>query len=470
MSSCGIIGLGTMGRNLCLNLAEKGFKLSLFNRHLPGIEENVANNFINQHQLQNAAQGFDQLDTFVRSIPVPRIVLLLIPAGNAVSSILGELIPLMQPGDILMDCGNSHFKDTERRMETCKELGIEYFGVGISGGEEGARTGPAVMPGGNPDAYPLVAPVLEAVAAKNPWGNPCCLLIGSGGSGHFVKMVHNGIEYAEMQLLAEVFSAMHQVCQLTPAEIVQELEYWQETELQSYLLGITCNILRHTTNGALTLDTILDKAAQNGTGNWTTIAACELGVPVPTLTAALFARFTSMFKQTRVQADLIYNDYYPTITAPSLPTLRKVYGIARLINHIQGFQLIEAASLHYGWGIKSAEVAAIWTNGCILQSRLMQEFVGLLEESEINITHPKIVQALKPGIPEFGAFLSNIIPGHLPLPCMESAWTYLKSLSQAESPANLIQAQRDYFGAHTYQRRDNPQGPAIHTIWKKNPS
>jgi 6-phosphogluconate dehydrogenase len=468
MHNLGIIGMGTMGKNLSLNFANKGFKLFLFNRHVPNKEVDVAKNFINQFQLQNTASGFDHLESFIRALPTPRIILILLPAGEATSSLLESIIPLLHPGDILMDGGNAHYKDTEKRIPQFQSAGIEFLGVGISGGESGARNGPAIMPGGNPTAYQKVAQILETVAAQNYKGKPCCKYTGKGGSGHFVKMVHNGIEYAEMQLIAEVYSIMRNEFLLSPEAIAEVLESWNQSDFQSYLLKITCDILRYSENGILILDTISDQADQKGTGSWTTIAACELGVPVPTLTAALNARLISCYKRSRVAADLVYKPFFSSNSETTLTVLRKVYSVSRLINHIQGFHLIETASKHYRWEIQTADVAATWTNGCIIQSGLMQEFAEIIHENTPYITSPEITQRLQQVIPEFGQFLSAIIPGHLPLPCMESAWTYLKSFAQAESSANLIQAQRDYFGAHTYRRKDDPDGPAVHTYWQKN--
>jgi 6-phosphogluconate dehydrogenase len=281
-------------------------------------------------------------------------------------------------------------------------------------------------------------------------------------------MVHNGIEYAEMQLIAEIYSILHYVFHLRPDDIANELESWNQTEQQSYLLKITADILRHTENDILTLDTILDVANHKGTGSWTTIAACELGVPIPTLTAALYARFTSTYKAFRVATEPVYRALFEQRTSSMPPNLQNIYGVARIINHIQGFQLIEKASVHYDWGINISDIAKIWTNGCIIQSTLLSELSDILKDHGPTIAHPKIAQRLQPVIPEFGWFLSKTISGHLPLPCMESAWTYLKSFAQKESPANLIQAQRDYFGAHTYRLKDNPEGPAMHTYWQKN--
>ncbi len=465
MKNIGIIGLGVMGKSLARNMAAKGLHLALYNRHVPGVEENVAADFIAQFHLDGAA-GFDDLVAFAGSLERPRKILLMIFAGAAVDATIESLLPLLEAGDVLIDGGNSHYPDTQRRMAALEKQDIAFIGAGISGGEEGALRGPAIMPGGAKEAYALIAPILEAVAAADAWGKPCCRWVGKGGAGHFVKMVHNGIEYAEMQLIAEAYSLLRYGCGLSPGQVAGVLERWNRSELGSYLLGVTIDILRHCENGELTLDTILDQAGNKGTGSWTTIAACELGVPVPTLTAALYARYTSAMKAERVRASKAF-DLFPATAALDAEMLRQAYAAARIINHHQGLHLVSAASTHYGWGIDLVAIASIWTNGCIIQSKLMQCIASMLFETDCILVHPGAAAQLREQIPALAQIVSYTAHSALPVPCMESALSYFKAFTQRDSSANLIQAQRDYFGAHTYRKKNDPDGPPVHTQWIK---
>lgn len=465
MKDIGIIGMGVMGKNLARNMAGKGFHLALYNRRVPGKEENVATDFIASFELRDAA-GFEDWPAFVRAIKRPRKLLLMIPAGAAVDHAIESLLPLLDAGDVVMDGGNSFFSDTWRRMATLEKQGIVFLGVGISGGEKGALRGPAIMPGGSKEAYVLVAPVLEAVAATDAWGNPCCRWLGRGSAGHFVKMVHNGIEYAEMQLIAETYSLLRYACGLRPDQVADILETWQQSELSSYLLCITVDILRRYENDELILDTILDQAENKGTGSWTTIAACELGVPVPTLTAALYARYTSAMKAERVRASKVFQ-LFPEPIALNRENLFHAYAAARIINHHQGLSLIGAASQHYGWDIELHAVASVWTNGCIIQSQLMQRIADLLHETDCILTHSDIAGRLREQTPALAQVVAQTATTNLPIPCMESAWSYFKAITEENSSANLIQAQRDYFGAHNYRKKSDPNGPTVHTDWSK---
>ncbi len=465
MKDTGIIGMGVMGKSLARNMAAKGLHLALYNRHVPGAEENVAADLIAQFEL-NGAEGFEALPAFVRSIERPRKVLLMIPAGAAVDATIESLLPLLEAGDVVIDGGNSYYLDTQIRMAALEEQGIAFIGAGISGGEEGALHGPAIMAGGAKNAYAQVAPVLEAIAATDAWGKPCCRWVGKGGAGHFVKMAHNGIEYAEMQLIAEAYSLLRFACGLSPEQIAGVFDAWQQSGLQSYLLGITVDILRHRENGELTLDTILDQAGNKGTGSWTTIAACELGVPVPTLTAALNARYTSAMKAERVRASKAF-DLFPATAAPDVEILREAYAAARIINHHQGFHLVCAASAHYGWGIDPSTLASVWTGGCIIQSKLMQEIACMFFETDCILLHPAAMAQLREQVPALAEIVSQTAHSALPLPCMESALSYFKAFTQENSSANLVQALRDYFGAHTYRKKNDPDGPPVHTHWTK---
>jgi 6-phosphogluconate dehydrogenase len=463
----GLIGLGVMGKSLSRNLASKGVRLSLFNRFVAGSEEQVAQKFITQFDLHTAL-GFEALPDFVQSLEVPRKIFLMIDAGKAIDTTLEMLVPLLDAGDIVLDGGNSHYLDTERRGAFLEKNKILYIGTGVSGGEEGALKGPSIMPGGSKEAYSCVAPYLEAIAAKDVNGKPCCAFIGKGGAGHFVKMVHNGIEYAEMQLLAEVYSLLREINGSAPAQIADLLETWNKGASKSYLLEITVAILRYQKNGVFLLDEILDEAGNKGTGSWTTITACELGVPIPTITAALFARYTSSMKKERVQAAALYASLLVEKNTPiEASVLEKAYQLARISNHHQGIHLIAEAARRYDWQIDIPSLARIWTNGCIIRSALMEQLKTVLEVEKPILQHPFIVATVQQDMPDLANVLSQVSTTSIPVPCLESAHTYLKSYLQANASANLIQAQRDYFGAHTYQLKGDATGQKQHTDWLK---
>jgi 6-phosphogluconate dehydrogenase len=464
----GLIGLGVMGKSLSRNLASKNIRLSLYNRFVAGSEEQVATRFVAQFQLHDAL-GFEDLTDFVQSLARPRKIFLMIDAGKAIDATIESLIPLLEADDIVMDGGNSHYLDTQRRGEWLAKNDILFIGTGVSGGEEGALKGPSIMPGGSEKAYQHVAPYLEAIAAKDANGLPCCHFIGKGGAGHFVKMVHNGIEYAEMQLLAEVYSLLREANGFSPEHISTLLNEWNEGALKSYLLEITAAILMYRENGELLLDNILDEAGNKGTGSWTTIAACELGVPIPTITASLFARYTSSMKKERVAAATMYAPF--SSASPSLfevETLKNAYQLARISNHQQGIHLISEASKRYDWQIDLASLARIWTNGCIIRSALMERFIPLLDLNKSLLLQPEIMAQVQADLPALNKIVALASQTSLPIPCLESAATYLKAYLQRDASANLIQAQRDYFGAHTYKLKNDAEGKKRHTNWVKS--
>ncbi len=469
LSELGLVGLGVMGKSLARNLSRNGVRLSLYNRRVPGKEEDVAAQCVAGFSELAGALPFEELPAFVASLARPRKILLMVNAGPAVDDVINALLPLLDAGDVLVDGGNSHYSDTRRRLELLKARDIGFLGTGVSGGEEGALWGPAIMPGGSETAYEMMATFLTRIAAKDKEGQACCTYIGPEGAGHFVKMVHNGIEYAEMQLLAEVYSLLRRDMGLNPDEIADILADWQQTGLRSYLLGITVDILRfREPGGEWLLDKILDKAGNKGTGGWTTIAACELGVPVPVLTAALFARYQSAFKAERVALNGVYA---PSAVRLELPVdqIRDAYAFARIINHYQGLQLIREASRQHHWNINLPELARIWTNGCIIRSELMQQAVGWLQTSPDLLTHPDVVRYLKEALPNTETTLAALISGTQAYPCLLAALAYFKGAILSDSGANLLQAQRDYFGAHTYERSDDPSGRKYHTHWTEKP-
>ncbi|WP_139957399.1 NADP-dependent phosphogluconate dehydrogenase [Flavicella sediminum] len=458
----GLFGLGVMGKSLSRNLANNGFKISVFNRHLAGLEENVALDFTNKFDELETALPFDEIESFVNSLERPRKIMLMINAGKIIDSVIEDLLPFLQEGDVLIDGGNSNYNKTKERFEYLKAKKIHFVGAGVSGGEEGALKGPSIMPGGAKESYVQVQPFLEAIAAKDENNLPCCTYIGTEGSGHFVKMVHNGIEYVEMQLLAEVFVTLKALGN-NPDAIATILESWKETT-NSYLLEITIAILRKKENGGWLIDKIMDKAGNKGTGNWTTISTAQLGVPSTMIASALFSRYSSFYKEERIAA----SKHIETATANLEITkedLLKTYQFARIMNHYQGFKLIQEASKSYQWGLNLSELSRIWTNGCIIKSDLMVALVEIFKTTDNLLTDPKIMQQINSLKPTARKVVAQGILNDLPIPSLTEALSFLNSFAVANSSANMIQAQRDYFGAHTYQRTDDASGKFHHTEW-----
>lgn len=466
-SSFGIIGLGVMGKSLARNFDSKNISLSLYNRFVKDKEEKVADRFIAEHDELKTVQGFEDLNSFVQSLEQPAKILLMVETGGATDAVMQDLQPLLTPGSVVIDGGNSYFKDTERRIQQMKKTGVNWIGAGISGGEEGALNGPAIMPGGNQEAYEQVRGFLEIIAAKDIYGNPCCRYVGTGGAGHFVKMVHNGIEYAEMQLLAEVYYIMRKGLQLNPDAIADIFIQWKQGTLNSYLLDITIDILKTKDNGEWLLDNITDRGMAKGTGSNATQTAAALGSPAGMMTTALFARYLSAQTETRIKAQQLYPQKNKTSLSVSADDLKNAYELARIINHHQGFQFIQTASDKYGWNINPALLASIWTNGCIIRSSLMNELAELLKETTPVLFHKKIIPQVKTLQPALAKTVAEAVANGMAVPALSEALNYLHAIAEADSPMNLVQAQRDYFGAHTYQLKNDPEGKPIHTEWKK---
>ena len=465
-SEFGLFGLGVMGKNLCRNLSNKRFKVSMFNRHLDGVEEDVAKNFKSNHTELTNAKPFDDISSFVNSLQKPRKIMLMVNAGKTIDYVIEDLLPHLSENDILIDGGNSNYIKTKERFEYLKSKNIYFIGAGVSGGEEGALKGPSIMPGGDKKIYKEVQPYLEAIAAKDKNNLPCCTYIGVEGSGHFVKMVHNGIEYVEMQLLAEVFTVLTTLGH-NPDQIAQILESWKETT-NSYLLEITIDILRKKEGDDWLVNKIIDKAGNKGTGNWTTITTAGLGVPSTMIASALFARYISFYKEERINVSKSFesnNSSKPNVTPDDV---LKAYEFARIINHHQGFKLIYEASKSYKWNLNLGELSRIWTNGCIIKSDLMVELVTVLKTTNNILTNDKIIQQIKTLRPAVKKVVSECILNEIPASCLSESLFFFNSYSTANSSANLIQAQRDYFGAHTYQRTDDGSGKFYHSNWKTN--
>jgi len=451
----GIIGLGAMGQGLALNIAEKGYRISVFNRHLDGVEENVAQDFVENSEHRETMAGFDELDSFIQSLAAPRKILLLVSAGAAIDEVIENLTPFLKTGDLIIDGGNSHYQDTERRLQDLKTMNIDYLGAGISGGPDGARQGPAIMVGGT--GYEKVSNLLCSITAQDKSKKPCCDYIGAGGAGHYVKMVHNGIEYAEMQLLAEVYQLLQNFCQVEPQEIAGIFNTWSETDLDSYLLRITAEILAQKDGDEPFIDKVLDKAGQKGTGSWSVTSAMGLGVPSSTISEALTARYLSEMKDDRLRAEKKYNLPRKTFSGDKqkfINSVRDGYRGARIINHAIGFHLLREARSTNQWQAGLSDIARIWTKGCIIQSRLMVELVGILESDERVLLHDDIVGHLQSSTPDLKQLVADSLDAGYALPVFSAALNYYLGYTQGQSPANLIQAQRYHFGSHPFERID----------------
>lgn len=469
LSEFGLVGLGVMGKSLALNLAEKGIRLSLYNRHAPGIEENVAKSIVDEHPGLGHMQGFDDLARFISSLERPRKILMMITAGPVVDMQIEALLPLLDAEDVLIDGGNSFYKDTARRARLLSERGIEFVGTGISGGEEGARTGPSLMPGGSRKGYELVKHYLELIAAKDKRGLPCTTYVGPEGAGHFIKMVHNSIEYAEMQLISECYQLMREYLQLEPEVIADTFQEWQQGPLNNYLLGITTDIMRFKEGDDLLLDKILDQADQKGTGGWSVNAALEYGVPYGPLAEAVMARALSSHKEIRMKASAIYEHQTALFQGDYeefLAQLKGSYQACRILNHHTGFALMREVSDRENWLLSFGEIARIWTQGCIIRSELMEELVEIYKEDKELLLSPAIVKQLKSDWSGFVAVVTEGLRSGISLPVLSSALNYYIGFQTAQSSANLIQAQRDYFGAHTYRRMGGGEKDYFHTEWE----
>lgn len=461
-SEFGVFGLGVMGSSISLNIADKGYALSVFNR-ADGGEEAVVSDFMAEHKDKTNIQGFTDLKSFIESIERPRKILIMIKAGPTVDLVLNQIIPLLSNGDIIIDGGNSHYLETKKRFDLAQSSGIEFIGAGISGGEEGARRGPSIMPGGTRSSYTLVSDILESIAAKDDFGKTCCTYIGPEGSGHFIKMVHNGIEYVEMQLLAEMYALMSR--SMNNEQIADIFEQWGQEELSSYLLEITVQVLRKKEGDKYLLDLILDKAGNKGTGSWSSKAAFDMGIPNTMMSSAVFARYISSFKQSREKMSKLVADNEQMDNTLNLEDLKTAYTFARLINHQQGFKLMQLASETNNWNLVFSDIARIWSNGCIIKSSLMNMLHNEFKDQVDLFDMEAVTIALRSGEASIRNLLKSSLDQRVSLHCFSSAFYYWIDMTTERLSANLIQAQRDFFGAHTYQRIDAPETEFYHTKW-----
>jgi 6-phosphogluconate dehydrogenase len=462
-SEFGLFGLGVMGKSLCRNLANKGFKISMFNRHVDNVEEDIAKNLKAQYPKLSNASAFDDISSFVNSLHQPRKIMLMVNAGKTIDAVIENLLPFLSEEDILIDGGNSNYLKTKERFEYLKTKNIYFIGAGVSGGEEGALKGPSIMPSGDIEAYKKVKPFLETISAKDQNGLPCCTYIGSEGSGHFIKMVHNGIEYVEMQLLTEVCTLLETTGK-NPSEIANVLASWKDTA-NSYLLEITIDILRKKEGNDWLVKKILDKAGNKGTGNWTTIASAELGVPSTLIASALFSRYISFYKDERIELNKSFKHDSNTALNVTENDVLEAYQFARIINHYQGFKLIAEASSKFSWNLNLSEIARIWTNGCIIRSTLMEDLVAVFKDTTNILTNLQLKESIDKYKPAAKKVVSQCVLNDITAPCLGESIQFFNGITTAYSSANIIQAQRDYFGAHTYKRIDDDGVKKHHTNW-----
>jgi 6-phosphogluconate dehydrogenase len=463
----GLIGLAVMGQNLVLNMADHGYTVAVFNRTASKTDE-----FLQGPAKGKTIMGFHDLKDFVKRLKRPRRIMMMVKAGDPVDEFITLLLPLLQKGDILIDGGNSFYPDTQRRYEELSAKGILYIGTGISGGEEGARHGPSIMPGGNPDAWPHVKDIFQAIAAKSEEGDPCCDWVGNGGAGHYVKMVHNGIEYGDIQLICEAYHLMHAGLEISYPDLAKLFDDWNRGSLNSYLIEITSEIFRKKDqDGSPLLEHILDVAGQKGTGKWTGISALELDVPVTLIAEAVYARFLSTEKEERVAVSKLYPFSKKEFSGDRKALCQKISEAlyaSKIISYAQGFALMRKASVLYKWNLNFGSIALMWRAGCIIRSKFLgkiKEAFGKNSKLPNLLADPFFVGEISRCQNAWREVISFGVLSGIPLPCMGAALSFFDGYRSARLPANLLQAQRDFFGAHTYERVDQPRGKFFHTNW-----
>ncbi len=463
----GLIGLAVMGENLILNIESKGYKVSVYNRTTSKVDK-----FIEGRGKDKDIIGTHSVERFVESLKKPRKIIIMVKAGNPVDAVIEQLIPHLEKGDIIIDGGNSNFNDTIRRTEYVENKGLFYIGTGISGGEEGALHGPSIMPGGSPEAWKEVKEIFQSIAAKAEDGTPCCEWIGKNGAGHFVKMVHNGIEYGDMQLICESYFIMKELIRMTPDEMHEVFKDWNKGELNSYLIEITADIMAFKDkDGKPLIDRILDTAGQKGTGKWTSIAALNIGAPLTLISEAVFARIISAFKEERVEASKILKGPKVKFKGDKkefIEDIRKALYASKIVSYAQGFTLLRWARVEYEWNLNFTNIASIWRNGCIIRSVFLKKIMEAFEKkSELKnlLLAPFFKEKVMSSQDSWRKVTSTAINNGLPVPALSSALAYFDGYRTERLSANLIQALRDYFGAHMYERLDKPRGEFYHTNW-----
>lgn len=466
LANIGLIGLAVMGENLVLNMESKGFTVAVYNRTVSKVDDFMngrgkGKNFIGCHSVKELCESLER----------PRKVMMLVKAGQAVDDFIEQIIPHLEPGDVIIDGGNTHFPDTIRRTAYVESKGLLYIGTGVSGGEEGALLGPSMMPGGSPEAWPLVKPIFQAICAKAD-GEPCCDWVGENGAGHFVKMVHNGIEYGDMQLICEAYQILKDTLGMTAPEMAEVFAEWNRGELDSYLVEITRDILGYQDeNGEYVVDYILDTAGQKGTGKWTGVSALDLGVPLTLIGEAVFARCLSAQKEERVIAATKFTGPKVEFTGDKkafINDLMKALYASKIVSYAQGYLLLREAAKEYKWNLNYGGIALMWRGGCIIRS----VFLGKIKEAfdknpELSnlLLDPFFQEKIQESQESWRRIVGGAIQNGIPVPAFAAALTYFDGYRCGRLPANLLQGQRDYFGAHTYERIDRPRGEFFHTNW-----
>lgn len=463
----GLVGLAVMGENLVLNMESKGFTVAVYNRTTEKVDK-----FVNGRGKDKKIIGTRSVEEFVQSLKRPRKLMLMVKAGKPVDAFIEQVIPFLEKGDIIIDGGNSHFPDTIRRTEYVESKGLLYIGTGVSGGEEGALKGPSIMPGGSNEAWEHVKPIFQGVAAQVEDGTPCCEWVGENGAGHFVKMVHNGIEYGDMQLICEAYYLMKNLLGMSNQEMHEVLKEWNEGELDSYLIEITRDILAYKDeNGEYVLDNILDTAGQKGTGKWTAIAALDQGIPLTLIGEAVFARCLSALKEERVKASKVLSGPEMNFKGDKkqfIDDLRNALYASKMISYAQGYILMRSAAEEYNWNLNYGGIALMWRGGCIIRS----VFLAKIKEAFDNdpdlsnlLLDPFFKEKIESAQESWRRVVAVAMQNGIPVPALSSALCYFDGYRAERLPANLLQAQRDYFGAHTYEKLDKPRGEFFHTNW-----
>jgi 6-phosphogluconate dehydrogenase len=463
----GLVGLAVMGENLVLNMESHGFTAAVYNRTV-----NKVNDFVNGRGKGKKIIGTQTIEELINSLKSPRKIMLMVKAGKPVDDFIELLVPHLSKGDIIIDGGNSHFPDTIRRTKNLEQKGLLYIGTGVSGGEEGALRGPSIMPGGSKKAWEHVKPIFQSIAAKVEDGTPCCDWVGENGAGHFVKMVHNGIEYGDMQLICEVYQIMKNLLCMSAPEMHRVFEEWNEGELESYLIEITRDILAYNDeDGQPLVDKILDTAGQKGTGKWTVVASLDTGTPLTLIGEAVYARTLSSMKDDRVEAAKVLNGPKPKFDGDKrqfVEDLRKALYASKIVSYAQGYVLMRYAAKEFGWNLNNGGIALMWRGGCIIRS----VFLGKIKEAfdrNSRLTNllldPFFKEKIETSQEAWRRVVSNAVMNGIWIPALSTALNYFDGYRNDRLPANLLQAQRDYFGAHTYERVDKPRGEFFHTNW-----
>ncbi|MCX6893224.1 MAG: decarboxylating NADP(+)-dependent phosphogluconate dehydrogenase [Verrucomicrobia bacterium] len=462
-----VIGLAVMGQNLILNMNDHGFTVAAYNRTVAKVDE-----FLNNEAKGTQVVGAHSIQEMVGLLKRPRRVMLMVKAGQAVDEFIEQVIPYLEAGDIIIDGGNSLFQDTIRRAKYVESKGLLYIGTGVSGGEEGARRGPSIMPGGSPAAWPHVKDIFQAISAKVGDSSPCCDWVGEGGAGHYVKMVHNGIEYGDMQLICEAYQLMKDGLGMTAQEMHEVFAEWNKGELDSYLVEITRDILGFKdTDGTPIVDKILDTAGQKGTGKWTVISSQDMGIPITLIAEAVYSRCVSAMKDARVEASKVFkpsNSKFSGDRAQWVAAIRQALYASKMISYTQGYMLMRAAAKQYGWNLNYGGIALMWRGGCIIRSVFLGDIKKAFDKNpnlENLLLNPFFKKEIKSCTRAWRKVVSTAVKKGIPVPAFSTALAFFDGIRSERLPANLLQAQRDYFGAHTYERVDKPRGEFFHTNW-----